>query len=216
MPKPNIQVRLEKDKVVCYLPITQHKGKVRVKRNFKPLATRQKELKPEDLIEWQISYKKNGKLVELGEILEYACKINLLTKNDLNDLKKYCESIENFFDESFDIITEKLDELFLNEFEILYEKAPMIRKKLSSECFIIIKYSHRQKAVGFQSMVYIYIPIKKVKSSINRNLLNRRAQPNEKVKWIPTKNDIEWLVKSFAIASRKHKDDIVKILENFI
>jgi len=214
MAEPAIQVSLEGSKVVCHLPITRHKGKVRVKRNFKPLATRQEKLKPDDLIEWQISYQKDGKLIELGKILEYSYKLNLITETDIWKLIDYCQKIETFFEEVFDVITEREDKLFLNEFEIFYEKTPMIRKKLKSGCFIIIKYSHRQIAVGFQSMVYIYIPLKNVENY--QTLLNRTAKTNEKVKWIPTYDDIEWLVKSFSIASKEHRDDIVKILRNLI
>lgn len=44
-------------RVACYLPLTSPTGKVRVKRNGKPLATRQEILTKNDEIEWQIAYR---------------------------------------------------------------------------------------------------------------------------------------------------------------
>ena len=71
------EVRWEEEKIVCFLPITLPTSKVRVKRNDEPIAVRQNELKDDDLLEWQISYYKEGKiLIEAGKMLELACQHN--------------------------------------------------------------------------------------------------------------------------------------------
>ncbi|MGQ9462684.1 MAG: hypothetical protein ACUVTP_07985 [Candidatus Fervidibacter sp.] len=57
-------------RIVCYPPLTSPTGKVRVKRNGKPLATRQEIFTENDEIEWQIAYRdQTGQFVELGQIL---------------------------------------------------------------------------------------------------------------------------------------------------
>jgi hypothetical protein len=78
------EVKWEDGKIVCLLPITLPTSKVRVKRDDEPIAVRQNNLKEDDLLEWQISYYKEGKiLIEVGKILELAYQYNIFTEEEL-------------------------------------------------------------------------------------------------------------------------------------
>ena len=83
------KVRWEDRKIVCELPITLPTSKVRIKRNDEPIAVRQNNLKEDDLLEWQISYYKEGKiLIEVGKMLELAYQHGIVTKEELENYKQ--------------------------------------------------------------------------------------------------------------------------------
>jgi hypothetical protein len=102
-------------------------------------------------------------------------------------------------------------------FTLLYRKAPTLRKQLSDGSLIHIELRHKQKAVGYQAMLYIFIPIKNLVSKLDRSsLVGRPARQNEVVLWSPTKEHIIELMKGFSIMSKKHLKDIMSIVERFL
>src|SRR3990167_1925327 len=91
------KVLFENEQIVCSLPITAHTSKIRVKRDGEPLATRKKELKETDLIEWQISYYKpdtDKEFYEIAEMLKIAQENGIISTSELNDLKRYVKSVK--------------------------------------------------------------------------------------------------------------------------
>jgi len=215
-----IKVGWVEDRIICFIPITSPTSKARVKRRlgktYEPIAVRQKILKEDDLIEWQISYfDKEKRLIEVGKMLELAYKYKIFTQNELKELKKYVDKIEKIFDESFNIEEVSMNDKFLDEFEIIYEKTPIIQRILSNNCFVRVILRHKQRAVGYQSMLYIYIPLTNVISK-DKSIIGRSAEANEEIKWSPSKIDIEGVIKSFAIASQKHRNDIKEIIGRII
>ncbi len=223
------EVKWENGKIVCQLFITLPTSKVRVKRDDKPIAARQNNLREDDLLEWQISYYKTNEgrlildergekvLIEVGKMLELAYQHRKVTKEDLERLGDYIDKVSNLFDEDFDITKEETDKQFLGEFKILFRHVPIIRKELDNGCFIEAELKYKQRAVGYQPMLYIFIPVKNVvpKAPLD-SLAGRPAESKEIVKWFPSKNDILGTVKTFAILSQKHRDDIVEIIKRII
>ncbi|MEA2033685.1 MAG: R.Pab1 family restriction endonuclease [Euryarchaeota archaeon] len=201
--------------MVCLLPITLPTSKVRVKRDDEPIAVRQNELKEGDLLEWQISYYKEGKiLIEVGKMLELAFQHEIITKEELEKLKDYVDKIPKVFDEDFEITKEKTDRTFLGEFKVIFRHVQIIRKDLDNGCFIEVELKHKQRAVGYQPMLYIFIPVKNVVADDSLgSLIGRPAESKEIAKWFPTKNDIIGTVKTFAVLSHKHRADIIEIIE---
>jgi hypothetical protein len=218
--KSAIHCRWNDDKncIECLLPITLPTSKVRIKRKgIEPIAPRRTEISAEDLIEWQISYKNGkGQIIELGEILRLAYKNKLISKSDI------CSIIEKFenaptFDETFYISREPSPQnLSFYGFKVLYEKTPILHLDLQDGCYIEIILKHKQKAVGYQPMVYIYIPMK----NITPNLIGRAVKQKEKVIWVPRKEHILGLLKAFLLASKAHRNDIkeicLKIVKNIL
>jgi hypothetical protein len=175
------EVKWEDGKIVCLLPITLPTSKVRVKRNDEPLSVRQNNLKENDLLEWQISYYKEGKiLIEVGKMLELAFQHRIITEEELEKLKDYVDKIPKVFDEDFEITKEKTDKNFLGEFKVIFRHVPIIRKDLDNGCFIEVELKHKQRAVGYQPMLYIFIPVKNVIADDSlSSLIGRPAESKE-------------------------------------
>ncbi len=198
--------------IICILPITRATSKIRVKRNHKQLATRQVNLCEYDLIEWQISYfNERRELIELGKMLKLGYENDIWNKEELGSLETYINSIEKTFAEEFEIRREPLGENFQN-FEIIYEKYPILRKELQGKCSVEIALRHKQRAIGYQPMLFLFIPLK--------NLLippiGRPAMVNEEVKWVVSKWIVEEVIKSFAIASRQHQQDMKELIKEVL
>ena len=102
----NIPAKIEvgKGKLIVKLPLTNHTGKIRVKRRGKtsnygiPIATRREVFKEIDYVEWQISYATNNPPVEskvedirlngqvgfeLTKLLCEGIKIGIFSNNDI-------------------------------------------------------------------------------------------------------------------------------------
>lgn len=201
--------------ILCSLPITAHTSKIRIKRDREPLATRKKNLLENDLIEWQISYYKshiNKELFEIGWMLKIAYENGIISKEELKNIEEYVRKVDKTFFDSYFIQTENLGEKFY-DFIVLVRKFPLIHKNFTDGCFLEIEIKHKQRAVGFQPMLYIFIPIKNVVSEIDgKKLIGRKALPKERVIWKPNKTHIIEIIKAFAIASKTHLNDIVEIL----
>lgn len=63
-------------------------------------------------------------------------------------------------------------------------------------------------------MLYIFIPVQNVVSDNSLgSLIGRPAESKEIARWFPTKNDIIGTIKTFAVLSHKHRDDIIEIIK---
>ena len=209
------EVDWQNEKIVCFLAITLPTSKVRIKRKGEPVATRQRAIEGDDLLEWQISYKKNGFLIEAGKMLKLAYDHKLFTKEELERLREYAKNTP-LFDQEFEIKKEETGKKFLEEFEIIFRHVPIIRKKLENGCFVEAELKHKQRAVGYQPMLYIFIPAKNVLSDSWSPLVGRCAQRKEVVTWYPAKKDVEGTIKTFAVLSQKHRSDIIEMINRIL
>lgn len=215
------EVRWEDNKIICYLAITLPTSKIRTKRNDNPVAVCQTILKEDDILEWQISYgskDKEGKiktLIEAGVMLQLSYKHSIFTRDEIEKIKRFAENVPELFAEKFGIVKEPTLGKFLNEYEIIFRHVPVIHKALENNCFVGAELKHKQRAVGYQPMLYIFIPIKNVISPVG-SLIGREAKSKEIVEWSPTKNDIESLIKTFAVLSKSHNRDIIEIVNTIV
>jgi hypothetical protein len=199
-----------RQKIVCHLPLTSPTGRVRVKRDGHPLATRQTTLQASDVIEWQIAYRdEKGQLVELGQALQLAWLHGLISDADIDALKADVERQQEFFDEQFRIEMATACSEFYG-FQLHRRRHPVLRCEMEGHATVDIELCHRQRAVGFQAMVFLLIPISQCEPV---DIVGRKAKPKEKVAWTPSRKVLETLAKAFAIASRSHRDDMLKLLK---
>ncbi|RKY04205.1 MAG: hypothetical protein DRJ43_04490 [Thermoprotei archaeon] len=206
--KPKFIEVVWEDGITCYLPLTRPTGKVRVKRRGFPLATRRTTLNSDDYVEWQISYfDSNGKLVELGLMLRIAFEYGLISGRKLENLRRWLEEVNSFFDEMWAVKTCELKgELW--GFKIFERRHPLLVKKVE-RITIEIELRHRQWAVGFQPMLFLLIPLVVLKPG---DLIGRKAKAKEKAVWRPGARIIIETIKGFGIASRAHREDMLKLL----
>ncbi len=213
-------VSFENGKIVIGLPITRPTSKIRVKKIEKgvgvPVSTRQEpfpvgEALRDYYIEWQISYAKDGCYdYELSRIVRLAHKCSILTDKDIDELLKFADDVKSYLEDRGIKRESTEDELYgFNIYEDVY---PVAKKELSSGEFIEIVLKHKQRAVGYQSMVYVCIPL----TNVEPNLAGRIARRNEVVKYEVPLDLMKELLRAFIIASETHKDDIVKFLRSII
>lgn len=207
-------VEFLKGRLICYLPVTMPTGKVRVKRHGYPVATRSFPCGREDIVEWQISYFADGhlKMIELAKLLELAYHNNLIEKEELQQLLNEIKKNQEFFAEKYSISINNsgLTEDF-HGFKVLKKKVPILQKSIEG-VKIWIELGHKQRAVGFQPMLYLHIPI----NSVSPNLVGKTAQKKQIVEWEPSMPILFGVVKAFSIASRKHYKDMIDVLEFII
>ncbi len=211
MPREFIRVDWDENakRIVCYLPLTKPTGRCRVKRNGQPVPVRQVHLQPNDALEWQIAYRDDtGKPVELGKMLQLAFQHGLLGMDDMRHLRSFVETQTRFCEEVFCVQSELTQEEFLG-FKVWWRKHPILRREVDDVATIEIEVRHRQKAVGFQAMVFLLVPLRHCEPP---NLIGRKANRNEHALWSPPTEVLKMLVQAFAIASKRHKDDIVELL----
>lgn len=212
---PRMFVEVEWDattrRISCKLPLTQPTGRVRVKRRGKPVAVRQEPISAEDVLEWQIAYRDDkGNIAELGIMLQLALKHELLTSTDLTQLLSFVEEQSEFCDEKFSVMYEPTPIEFAG-FKVWWLKHPILRREVGNEATIEIEVRHRQKAVGFQSMVFLLVPIMHCEP---KNLVGRAAIRNESAKWSPSAEVLKSLIQAFTIASRRHRDDMLELMHD--
>ncbi len=196
-------------RIVCKLPLTQPTGRVRVKRSEQPIAVRREPIGAEDVLEWQIAYRDDeGNPAELGIMLRLTRKHDLLTPTDLVQLLAFVETQSEFCDERFAVVDESVSEEFAG-FKVGWRKHPLLRCEIENEAIVEIEVRHRQKAVGFQAMVFLLVPIRHCEPS---DLIRRTAIRRELAKWSPSPEVLKALVRAFAIASRRHRDDMARLL----
>lgn len=209
-------VRYINGKLVCYLPITTPKGKVRVLRGDQQVATRSTELREGDLIEWQISYfadKRQG-LVELAKLLELAYQNGLIADSELRQILLEISGNQEFFAEKFFISVDSsnLPELFHGFRVLILRKMVPILQKDVANVQVWVELRPRQRAVGFQPMLYLRIPI----NAVSPSLIGRIAESKQVVAWEPSIPILLETLRAFSILSTKHHNDMIDVLRQIL
>ena len=207
-------VRYINGKLVCYLPITTPTGKVRVLRGDQPVATRSTELRDGDLIEWQISYfaDERRRMVELAALLELAHDNGLIAESELQQILSRINDNMDFFAEKYFICvdTPSLPEVF-HGFRVLRKIVPILQKDVD-DVQVWVELRHKQRAVGFQPMLYLRIPI----DAVSPSLIGRIAQSRQVVTWEPSIPILLETLRAFSILSTKHHNDMIDVLRRVL
>jgi predicted RNA-binding protein with TRAM domain len=212
MPRPFIPVRWDPTarRILCDLPLTQPTGRVRLRREGRPIAARQVPLQADDMFEWQIAYRdEEGNPVELGEMLRIAVREQLLDPHTLQEITHWARAQNKFFDEQFLIEIEDTLEQFAG-FRVSWRKHPVLIRDVEDGVRVEIEIRHRQRAVGFQAMVFLLIALRRCEPP---NLIGRRANPKELAQWTPSPDAIMALIRAFSVASRAFQEDMIRLLE---
>ncbi len=225
-----------------YVPLTKPTSKFRVKfresetQYGNPVATRQNTFDTKHYIEWQIGYDTmdqnntsynnlnfigaNGKikyLYELSEIIYYLKSISIIKSVDIVNLIEKLSSLEDkFIDNTLEITRDsfiKKSILGIN-FKSSYVNYPLFICNLNNDFIIEIIVREKQRAVGVQPMLYVCFPITKLLT--NTQLIGRKADPKETGILVIEHNDANIylkIIEIFGMLSKKHHDDVLKILE---
>jgi len=149
---------------------------------------------------------KERQAYELGKILYEMKKKGWITNSNLNiilrEIKRY-----NYFLDSYEAYIERKGIKRFNGlvFEFHNLILPVFKLCNNDGTFIEALKQKQQMAYGMQIMVYFCIPCNILKEEDKNNLIYEITPANT--------DSIINLVKVFGCASKKHQDDILKILE---
>ena len=251
---PKILVNEKERKIEVPILLTAVSGKIRVKNRSivneygKPVAVRRDGFALNNYVEWQIGYdvvKKeieklaesslfetefigaNGKtkaLYELSEYLWYFYKWNILSREELEGIINYLNSIpsSDLIDNNSELQIDRSHPIAKNidgfDFEYTQVKYPLLIHKFNKyEIVAEIKIAEKQYAVGTQPMLYLCFPVTELKTEIN--LIGRIAEAKETAYFEITEDNIKVfleILKIFGILSENHRHDVLRIINTIL
>ena len=222
------------------LPLTDVTGKVRVKEKSAdgfgiPIAPSKTSLGKKHYLEWQIGYdtsnassptvvpkikfKRKGETKyghELSKIIFESVRIGLLTSNEIaaeiEALKKIPAAD---FEESQPVQVDTETNSSAGGFQRAVQRVPQFTKN-TPHGSVQIQLKQKQRAVGYQAMVYVCLPLTEVLTPDGEPRKAGAAKPKETVYYDFTNKNAAFLrdvVHAFGLASPQHNADIRTILE---
>ena len=234
-----VLVETNGDSIRVRLPLTDATGKVRVKEKSSdgfglPVAPTKVSLGEKHYLEWQIGYDipntnspsvvpqikfiRNGETKyghELSKIIFEAVRIGILSTNDLireiDSLKKIPPSE---FEESQAVQVEVSTNAAADGFQSAVQRLPQFTKS-TPHGWVQIQLKQKQRAVGYQAMVYVCLPMAEVLAMDGSPRKPGSARSKETVYYDFTRANSDLLlaiIHAFGIASQQHNEDIRQIL----
>lgn len=162
---------------------------------------------------------KNGNIYvsyELSDLFKFALLNRLITKKEIEQIISFNSKNEFDIEGQYKIIRTSTDKKILDKFEYYEEKAPLFINRISDNTFVEIILQHKQRAVGYQSMVYFCSKAKNLFDKNNRPIIGRPAESNEIIYLPVSKGDLIGIAESFIVASSDHAWDMKTILKDII
>ena len=234
-----VRIETQTNAVRVRLPLTDVTGKVRVKEKSSdgfgiPIAPSKVSLGEKDYLEWQVGYDipstnspsvvpeikfiRNGETKyghELSKIIFEAVRIGILSTNDLiheiDSLKKIPPSE---FEESQAVQVEVSTNAAADGFQSAVQRLPQFTKS-TLHGWVQIQLKQKQRAVGYQAMVYVCLPMAEVLAMDGSPRKPGSARSKETVYYDFTRANSDLLlaiIHAFGIASQQHNEDIRQIL----
>jgi len=170
----------------------------------------------------QIKFQRNGETKyghELSKIIFEAVRIGILSTNDLireiDSLKKIPPSE---FEESQTVQVEVSTNAAADGFQSAVQRLPQFTKS-TPHGWVQIQLKQKQRAVGYQAMVYVCLPMAEVLAMDGSPRKPGSARSKETVYYDFTRANSDLLldiIHAFGIASQQHNEDIRQILEKIL
>ena len=234
-----VLVEAQTNSVRVRLPLTDVTGKVRVKEKSSdgfglPVAPSKTLLGEKHYLEWQIGYdtpdakditvvpqikfQRNGETKyghELSKIIFEAVRLGILSTNDLIREIDSLEKIPpNEFEESQAVQVEVSTNAAADGFQSAVQRLPQFTKS-TPHGWVQIQLKQKQRAVGYQAMVYVCLPMAEVLAMDGSPRKPGSAKSKETVYYDFTRANSDLLlaiIHAFGIASQQHNEDIRQIL----
>lgn len=221
------------------LPLTDVTGKVRVKEKSSDgfglsVAPSKTLLSKNHYLEWQIGYDipntnspsvvpeirftRNGETKyghELSKIIFEAMRLGILSTNDL---VREIEALKNIkpseLEENQPVQVEVSTNAEANGFQSAVQRLPQFTKS-TPHGWVQIQLKQKQRAVGYQAMVYVCLPMNEVSAMDGTPRKPGPAKSKETVLYDFNRNNAAFLldiIHAFGIASQQHNEDVRKIL----
>jgi hypothetical protein len=227
------------DSMRIRLPLTDVTGRVRVKEKSSdgfglPVAPSKTSLGEKDYLEWQIGYdiantnsptvvpqikfRRNGETKyghELSKIIFEAVRLGILSTNDLvREIEALKKIPPTEFEESQAVQVEVSTNAAADGFQSAVQRLPQFTKS-TPHGWVQIQLKQKQRAVGYQAMVYVCLPMAEVLAMDGSPRAPGSARSKETVYYDFTRANSDLLldiIHAFGIASQQHNEDIRQIL----
>lgn len=234
-----VQISTGTNFVRVRLPLTDVTGKVRVKEKTAdgfglPIAPMKTALGKKHYLEWQIGYDtpnpdsptvvpqikftRKGETKyghELSKIVAESVRIGLLSTNDLQrELVLLGKNTTGTFEESRAVEVEISTNTTADGFQSAVQKLPQFTKT-TPHGSVQIQLKQKQRAVGYQAMIYVCLPLSEVLAMDGSPRKTGAAKSKETVYYDFNRDNAAFLmdiVHAFGLASQQHNEDIRKIL----
>jgi hypothetical protein len=222
------------------LPLTDVTGKVRAKAKSPdgfgvPVAPSKTVLGKKHYLEWQIGYDtpnaddpttvpeikfKRGRETkyghELSKIIFESVRIGLLTTNEIRSEISALEKIPAAdFEENQPVRVDTETNNSSGGFQRAEQRVPQFTKN-SPHGSVQIQLKQKQRAVGYQAMVYVCVPLTEVLTMDGEARPPGRAKSKETVYYDFTNENaglLRDIIRAFGLASAQHNEDMRTILE---
>ena len=234
-----VLIEVQTNSIRVRLPLTDVTGKVRVKEKSSdgfglPIAPSKTVLGQKHYLEWQIGYDipntnspsvvpeikylRNGETKyghELSKIIFEAVRLGIISHNDLireiDSLKKIPPSE---FEESQTVQVEVSTNSAADGFQSAIQRLPQFTKS-TPHGWVQIQLKQKQRAVGYQAMVYVCLPMAEVLAMDGSPRGVGNAKSKEVVYYDFNRANAAFLldiIDAFGIASQQHNEDMQNIL----
>ena len=231
------------DAVLVRLPLTDVTGKVRAKEKTPdgfgiPIAPSKTALGSQHYLEWQIGYDspetnspssvpqisftRKGETKyghELSKMLVDALRVGLLTKNDLQrEIALLPKLAARSFEEHEAVEIEAAQKPDDTGFARSVQRVPQFIK-MTDHGSVQIQLKPKQRAVGYQAMVYVCLPMEQALNMDGQPRKSGAAKSKETVFYRFDRDYAGFLldiVRAFAMASKQHNEDMGNILRNIL
>lgn len=221
------------------LPLTDVTGKVRVKEKSpdgfgQPVAPSKTRLGKKHYLEWQIGYDlpgtnspsvvpqikfiRNGETKyghELSKIIFESVQLGQLSTNDLvRELETLKTVPPADFEESQPVQIETDTNAAPDGFQRAVQRVPQFTKT-TPQGWVQIQLKQKQRAVGYQAMVYVCVPMNEVLAMDGSPRPPGPAKSKETVYYDFNRENAAFLldiIQAFGLASQQHNEDMQMIL----
>ena len=225
------------------LPLTDVTGKVRVKEKSSdgfglPVAPMKVSLGKKHYLEWQIGYDipttnsptvvpeikfiRNGETKyghELAKIIFEAVRLGIISTNDLlREIDSLKKIQPNEFEENQTVQVEISTNAMADGFQSAVQRLPQFTKT-TPHGWVQIQLKQKQRAVGYQAMVYVCLPLSEVLAMDGTPRQPGNARSKETVYYDFNSANADLLldiIQAFGMASQQHNQDIRQILEKIL
>ncbi len=223
------------DSVRVRLPLTDVTGKVRVKEMTPdgfgiPVAPAKTVLGGKHYLEWQIGYdipntnspsvvpqikfKRNGETKyghELSKIIFEAVRLGILSTNDLiREIDALKKILPAEFEENQAVQVEISTNTATDGFQSAVQRLPQFTKT-TPHGSVQIQLKQKQRAVGYQAMVYVCLPMNQVLDMNGNSRKPGPAKSKETVYYDFNRENAAFIldiIHAFGIASQQHNEDM--------
>jgi hypothetical protein len=221
------------------VPLTDVTGKVRVKEKSSdgfglPVAPMKTSLNEKFYLEWQIGYDipntnsptvvpeikfiRNGETKyghELSKIIFEAVRLEIISTNDLiHEIDSLKKIQPNEFEESQVVQVEVSTNNSADGFQSAIQRLPQFTKT-TPHGWVQIQLKQKQRAIGYQAMVYVCLPFNEVLTLDGSPHAAGKAKSKETVYYDFNRANSDLLlaiIHAFGIASAQHNEDMRNIL----